>query len=318
MILKKFLILCLLLLTGCAANSKNFLKKMCKNYEDIEQYSVSGNIEINHLDITTKYNFETSYLSPDYLKVSLLNESNNTNQVIIKNTKGVYVLSPTINKTYKFSSAWPTENSIPYVVSSLVNDIINDKEVEIVEEEEIFIVKCVVKNQINVNLEYQEIKFDKEKLLPKEVCIYDKNDSLRIKVTFNEFNLEPNLSDGDFNVDANMTSLILQIGEGEENGEFSLPTYMPYDVTYTQKSLDDAILISYNGEDASYTIYQCYIEPSEVNVIIDCSGELVLLNNTIGVCDDNSLMWCSGGIEYKIYSDTLQASELIDIANSIV
>lgn len=316
--MKKFILLFLLLLTGCAVNSKNFLKKMCKNYEKIEQYSVEGNIEINHLDITSKYSFEACCLNEDFLKISLKSEGNNTNQVIIKNKSGVYVLSPIINKTYKFSSTWPNENSTPYVLSSLVDDIINDVDLQIVEEENIFIVSCKAKNQINTNIEREEIKFNKDTLLPVEACLYDKLDKLRMKVTFNEFNLKPNLSEGDFNVDANMTSLILEMSEGVDEGEFSLPTYSPYNVTYTQKSLNNELLISYSGDEISYTIHQSYVKPEEVNVVISTSGDFVLLNNTIGICKDDSLSWCSGGIEYKIYSDSLNIDELMGIANSIV
>lgn len=316
--MKKIIFLFLFLLTGCAVNSKNFLKKMCKNYEKIEQYSVEGNIEINHLDIVSKYSFEACYLKGDFLKVSLKSEGNNTNQVIIKNKNGVYVLSPIINKTYKFSSTWPNENSTPYVLSSLVDDIINDVDLQIVEDNNIFIVSCKAKNQINTNIEREEIKFNKETLLPIEACLYDKLDKLRMKVTFKDFNLKPNLSEGDFNVDANMTSLILEMSEGTFEGKFSLPTYSPSNVTYTQKSLDNELLISYIGDEISYTIHQSYIEPEDVNVVISSDGSFVLLNNTIGICKNNSLYWCSGGIEYKIYSDSLGVDELMGIANSIV
>lgn len=313
--MKKFLVLILFLLTGCGVTSKNFLKKMSKEYEKIEAYSVNGEITIEHTDLQTKYTFETSCYN-ECLKVTLTNSQTNTKQTIIKNQNGVFVLSPLTNKTYKFPSNWPNESQTPYVLSTVINDVLKDSNVEIIEGENEIVLKCEI-SSVNSNLTKEEINFNKKTLLPTNVSIYDDSGNKRINVSFSEFNLSPNLSNDDFKIEPNMTSLILEIGEGFDNQEFSLPTFSPYDVTVTQKTLDDAILVSYTGEN-SYVVYQKRLDTLEVNATFGTYDDLVLLNNTVGLVRDNVLMWCNGGIEYKIYSDTLEISEMIDIANSIL
>lgn len=45
---------------------------------------------------------------------------------MVKNNSGVYVIIPSINKTFKVNSSWPENMSYPYLLQSLSNDIVQD------------------------------------------------------------------------------------------------------------------------------------------------------------------------------------------------
>ncbi len=47
--------------------------------------------------------------------------------MILKNDDGVYVLTPALNKSFKFQSEWPENSSQAYLFESLVKDITEDK-----------------------------------------------------------------------------------------------------------------------------------------------------------------------------------------------
>jgi len=46
-------------------------------------------------------------------------------------------------------------------------------------------------------------------------------------------------------------------------------------------------------------------------------GEPCLLMDTLGVINDNSLYWTSGGVDYYLISDVLNQTELLEVAGSI-
>ena len=74
------------------------------------------------------YDVEVSYKKDNNYKVSLTNQANSHTQVILKNSDGVYVLTPALNKSFKFQSDWPYSNSQIYLLKSLINDIKDTKD----------------------------------------------------------------------------------------------------------------------------------------------------------------------------------------------
>ena len=90
--LSVFVILFILLLSGCGSNSADsVLKNMEKKLQGAQSYYLEGVMEImNHEDVYT-YDVKVSYKKPDYYKVDLVNRLNHHEQVILKNDDGVYV-----------------------------------------------------------------------------------------------------------------------------------------------------------------------------------------------------------------------------------
>ena len=62
-------------------------------------------------------------MSKDKFKVSLINNSTNHEQVILRNDDGVFVLTPSLNKSFKFQSDWPYNNSQIYLLGSIIDDL---------------------------------------------------------------------------------------------------------------------------------------------------------------------------------------------------
>lgn len=96
--MKKFLILGILLLacffTGCGKYSESdVLKDLGKKIENAKAYQLSGDLEIINNDDSYHYDVTVSYKQKDMYKVSLKNKANNHEQIILKNTDGVYVMT---------------------------------------------------------------------------------------------------------------------------------------------------------------------------------------------------------------------------------
>ena len=87
------LLICLsFLLTGCfRENKEDVVKDLKKGIEKMNSYDISGNMQISNDEETFTYSIQICYLKGDYYKVSLINENNNHEQIILKNKDGVYV-----------------------------------------------------------------------------------------------------------------------------------------------------------------------------------------------------------------------------------
>ena len=106
--MKKLLIILafVILLAGCGNNNKDaIIKKWSKKVDGMDSYLMKGTLEIYRNEDLYTYDLESAYLKKDkfrvglesaYLKkdkfrVGLTNKTNNHEQIILKNDKGVYV-----------------------------------------------------------------------------------------------------------------------------------------------------------------------------------------------------------------------------------
>ena len=96
--MKKFWCLCgviLLLTTGCGKMEVGDVVKEFQNQVDnSKSYVLKGTMEIYSDEDTFTYSVEANYLKDNYYKVLLVNQTNNHEQVILRNADGVYVLTP--------------------------------------------------------------------------------------------------------------------------------------------------------------------------------------------------------------------------------
>jgi len=106
------IIMMLFVLTGCGKkDEKTIVKNLDKKISSATSYRIDGKLQITNNDDTYNYDVEVSYMKPNKYRVSLLNMSNDHEQIILKNDDGVYVVTPSLNKSFKFQSDWPNNNS---------------------------------------------------------------------------------------------------------------------------------------------------------------------------------------------------------------
>ena len=161
------LIFSLFFLTGCGKyTEKTIVKELNKKVNAITGYHVQGSMEIYNGDDAYKYDVTSSYENDNY-RVSLINKANNHEQIILRNSDGVYVLTPSLNKSFKFQSNWPENNSQVYIIQSVLVDINEDKNVKLEEKDGNYILTVKVNHSNNKNLSSQKIYLDKNLILQK-------------------------------------------------------------------------------------------------------------------------------------------------------
>lgn len=194
-------IFCLCLFTtGCfGIGGKDVLKSIEDKYKNPKAYKLDGDLQISNNDDTYNYDVSVIYQKKDKFKVSLKNKANNHEQIILKNNDGVYVLTPSLNKSFKFQSDWPYNNSQIYLLQSIVDDIVNDKERSLVEKEDGYVFSTTVNYPNNRRLVKQEVFFNKDLVL-EQVTVLDEADVPMMTMKFNNIDMDPSISDSTFDL----------------------------------------------------------------------------------------------------------------------
>lgn len=201
---KKLLFLIMIIgvfaISGCGKTSESdVIKDLTKKINDSKAYYVEGTLEIVNNDDVYTYNVNVSYKEKDNYKVSLVNTVNNHEQIILRNSDGVYVVTPRINKSFKFQSDWPYNNSQVYLLGPLLDDITNDanRTFEKVNDGSKIIVAANYPN--NSKLVKQEILLDKSNNI-KKVTVFDNNGTAQITMKFNKIDLNSKFNDNYFDL----------------------------------------------------------------------------------------------------------------------
>lgn len=321
--MKKIVILLgvfILFITGCGKYSEDdIIKGISKKTKD--SYRLVGELSINNNDDVYNYDVDVSYKKDKYYKVSLTNVSNDHTQVILKNDDGVYVLTPSLNKSFKFQSDWPYDHSQIYLIDALLKDISGDKEAKFVENDDNYVFETEVNYPNNRLLVKQKITLDK-KLNIKNVKIYDENETIKMELNIKSIDYSPTFKDNYFELDTVMRTFSdLDVVETSNLDDSIFPLFVPSNTKLTNSEkittdVGERIIMTFSG-DKPFLLVEETTNVMDEFTVIPTYGEPYMFMDTLGVMTDNSLSWTSGGIDYYLVSDVMGKDELIEIAQSI-
>lgn len=313
----------ILLSTGCGKYTEDdIIKDLEKKINKLSGYRLEGNLEILNNEEVYNYDVDVSYKKDDLYKVSLTNTSNNYEQIILKNKDGVYVLTPSLNKSFKFQSDWPNNNSQIYLLQSIIDDMKSDKNRSFKEGNNEYIFSVKVNYPNNKKLVKQDLYFDK-KLKLKRVKVYNEDGVALMSLKVKDIDYSPTFKKSSFQVKEALKTVktdekIKQTGILEDTiYPLALPTGTKLvSEEKVDKTDGNRIIMTFDG-DKPFLLVEETAGIEEEMTIIPTYGEPYMLMDTVGAMTDNSLSWTSGGIEYYLVSDVLNQEELLEIAQSI-
>lgn len=288
------------------------------------------------------------------------------------------VVTPSLNKSFKFQSDWPYNNSQVYLLNSILEDLEEDEDREFKTKDNGYYFSSTVHYPNNKSLVRQKVYMDKDGKITKTEVV-DKDDNVQIVMEFNkiEYNKEfdknyfelselleinkktnnnSTSNDSNNSTDTNNTENKTENSTNDSNettnsdntqdnstsdttsnqettddttktkqtatiDDVIYPMYLP-DNTYltSQETIDtetgQRLILTFGG-DSSFILVEETVGYDDESLIIPVSGEFDFLSGVIGVIGTNSLTWQSNGIEYYMTSDSIETSELVEIARSI-
>ena len=315
-----FLCVCLILFTGCGKeNSSDVVKGLSKKIEGLNSYHLSGVLEIINNENTYVYDVDVSYLKDNNFRVSLKNQTNNHEQIILRNSEGVFVLTPSLNKSFKFQSEWPYNNSQSYLLHSILNDIKNDNDMTFEEVSGGYIITVKTNYSNNKNLVKEKVYIDTDKNI-KSVEVIDSDENVKMKMNINSIDYNSNYDTDYFKLDNNMTVFSETVDSKDQIDSILYPMYIPKN-TYlsgqNKVSLDggERIIMTFSG-DYPFMLIQETLSSND-DSLLSVAGDPLQLIDTVGVIDDSSIAWINDGISYYLVSNSLEQEQLVEIANSM-
>ncbi|MBO1912186.1 outer membrane lipoprotein carrier protein LolA, partial [Microvirga sp. 3-52] len=112
-----------IVLTACGTPSKdNVTKKLSDKWNDSKGYELQATMEIKTGAEPRLYDVDVWHTKPDFYRVNVSQSGKDESQMIVRNEDGVFVVTPSLGKTYKFQSDWPAQNSQAYLIGALSED----------------------------------------------------------------------------------------------------------------------------------------------------------------------------------------------------
>ena len=304
-------------LVGCSKmDSKEAINKYKKTLESNSKYTMTGQMSIISNEENYLYDVCVDYMEADYYKVSLVNKDNRHEQIILKNDNGVYVVTPSLNKSFKFQSEWPYNSSQAYILSSLLKDLENDSNVVFESKDDKYILSSTVNYPNNSSLVSQKIIFDKD-MLPTEVNVYNKEGVANITFKISKIDFKSKIDKTTFEIDN--TKSEGKLDDVSSLDEIVYPMYLPTGTEFKGEQTTEAdtkrVILTFGGNKSFTLIEEVSSIPENVEVT-SVSGDLVHYENILGTLNNKTLNWTMNGKDYYIISDNLTNEELLKVASS--
>ncbi|GIP35082.1 outer membrane lipoprotein-sorting protein [Paenibacillus sp. J2TS4] len=337
------------ILSGCGAkDAGTVVKELDEVIAKMESYQGVGRMTLHTGQEPQEYQVEVWFKKPHYYRIALTNDKKDITQIVLRNDEGVYVLTPHLNKSFRFQSNWPDNQGQVYLFQSIAESIQMDKERQLTTEDNAYVFD-VSANYQNASLVRQKVWLDKKTLGPQNIEVSDASNNVMVSMEFTHFEFNKEFDKDSFDMQRNMTASLLPTtptmlqGEGQQAAEdgqqaraegeeasintkqqtlvFIDPAYLPEGVTQsevTEVKLGDGkgLLQRYTGT-YNYTLLQSRPVDRAVSVL---PTEIVDLGYTLAVLtgeDQKTLVWTYDGVEFRLSSGDLPVEEMAAIAQSV-
>ncbi|MCM3710270.1 LolA family protein [Sporosarcina luteola] len=313
------------LLAACGSPSKeDVMKKLSGKWNEAKGYELQATMEIKTGSEPRVYDVTVWHTKPDFYKVNVSQAGSQDSQMIVRNEEGVFVITPSLGKTYKFQSDWPTQNSMPYLIGTLSDDIKADKNSTMQEKDKTYVFETASRNNHKKVLPMQRIHIDKKTLLPKYVSVMDENKEEKIRVTFNKIALGVEHKASEYQVDMEKAQPEKK-PQSTEDGQTGMMKYYPnlnWEGTVVEEEMvatenGTRFFTTFGGGDKEFIVVQEPAETPDNQMAVSIEGDPVDLGFTVAALTNNSIRWEQDGVAFFVASSTLTADELIEVASSM-
>ncbi len=325
-----------LVLSACGKkDAGSVVKDLNEVMDELTSYQGVGAMTLHTGEQPLVYDVEVWYQAPHYYRVALTNAKKDVTQVVLKNDDGVFVLTPSLNKSFRFQSDWPEGRGQAYLYHTLVQSILEDTGRQFTEDGDAYVFD-VASNLQNNSLTRQRVWLHKKTYAPIRMEALDRQANVLLDVQFESFTFGKRFDDDSFQMERNMTSYEMRAlptwadDSGETitappaaAGSFGIirPSYVPEGVV--MKDMNDVrigdsagVLLRYEG---AYTFSLTESRPKD-RAVSAMHGTLIDLGFTMGILlgdDIQTLTWMEDGVEFRLSSSDLPQDEMVKIAQSM-
>lgn len=303
-------------LVACGEKSQeDIVSEVNKTWADSD-YELTATMEVKDGETPRLYDVMVWHTKPEFYRVEIKEKDSEVSQYIIKNEDGVFLVTPSNQKTYKFQSDWPKKNSQSYLIGALAEDLVADKAAAMEQTEKHYVFEAATRNHDKTGLPSQQITVDKKTLLPSKVSLLDESMSEQIVISFQSINLKAKHKPEEY---------VVTMSEEQSTEAAPFKVHYPK-LAFDNTQLIDEVIISDEGKeravlsyegDKSFTLIQYPVKASDKLLSVSAQGDPEWLGTTYGLLHENTLSWDQNGVSFLLTSDELSDFEMVKLAASL-
>jgi hypothetical protein len=237
--------------------------------------------------------------------------------VIVRNGNGMFVVSPSLQKVFRFNGNWAQNQGHIYLYDQLLQQLSTDKNVKLAKQggDYRFTLPATQGGDI---VSRQEVTINAQNYQPKKVVLFDKDDTAIVTLEFTSFKTGVKYSNTDFDPHKIATSSTkATMANVSDNFAWVAPDETLGDsLDVERQDSATSALLRYTG-DHTFTLAESIPGPGVAGVP---AGELVDLYGVpalyYGSNDSHQLTWLNNGYEFSLSSGKLSLEQMKAVAIS--
>lgn len=317
------------LVAGCGTpNEQSVATKLETQVKglDASNYHSTAMMTVQMDNSSQAYYVETWYESPTVYKIALGDANKQIHQIIVHNDNGMFIVSPSLGKVFRFNGNWAQNQGHIYLYNELLQQIVAGKDVKMNKTGNTYSFQLPVAPSSDV-VSTEQIDLDATTFRPQQVTLLDKNAKAVVTLKFLSFATGMKFTQDDFNPQAMIsssqnakTTMAESGGDQANTGEsfaYVDPTQVMGDKLEQMVYADNEdVVLRYVGT------HDFTLDEWRPNAGVDGipNASLVDLLGVPGIYSGSGqahqLTWINNGVEFALTSNNLSMDQMQAIAMS--
>lgn len=312
------------LVSGCGTPStQNMVSKLQTQAEELDatNYQSTAKMTVQMDNGSQTYYVETSYESPEVYKIALGDANKHINQIIVKNQNGMFIVSPSLQKVFRFNGNWAQNQGHIYLYDQILSQISKATDLKMSNSGDnyTFTMPVTPANDV-VATQKVELTQNQGQYTPKQVVLLDKEDKAVVTIDFTSFKTGMKYQEADFDPQKLATSSSSTKTTMASDAAFGYITPVQ---TFNDKldilspQADDDTLMHYTGP-AGFTLEEWRPTAGGVDglpnaQLVDLYGVPAVYAGSGGA---DQLTWFNNGVEFSLTSSQMSLDQMREVAMS--
>jgi len=309
------------LVAGCGApTAKSMTSKLQSEVKslDSQNYKSTAMMTVQMDNTSQTYYVETLYEAPNTYRISLGDGNKNINQIIVSNANGMFIVSPALQKVFRFNGSWAQNQGHIYLYDQILQQIMSSKDVSVAKSGNNLSFTMPMTSTSDV-VKQERVDLNASTLDPTQVVLYDKDKKAVVSIQFTSFQTGVKFQSSEF--DPHQLAAVGNTAKATLANSGSIG-YIEPNITFNgklsvlQPEESDATMLRYQG-DKGFTLEEWRPNPGVDGIVnaqlVDMYGVPALY---FGGTNAQQMVWVNNGVEFALTSRDLSMDEMQQVAMS--
>lgn len=308
---------------GCGISSRENMAHRLKteaNALDSTNYESKAMMTVQMDNSSQTYYIETAYDSSSVYRIKLGDANKHINQIIVHNQNGMFIVSPSLQKVFRFNGNWAQNQGHIYLYDQILQQLAMSKDLKTQKSAGGYTFEIPTTSGSDVVVK-ERVLLDKN-LDPKQVILFDQAGKAVVTIDFKQFTTNVKYTNADFDPHQ-------LIGRNPAAKTALAPGMADIGIVMPAQYLGDTLqvdvpvqtgghLLRYEGphnfvlEETAPTAQDLGFQDASM---IDLFGVPAVFTSIAG---DKELVWMNNGVQYSLISNQLDVNQLQNVAISTI